>query len=144
MSGVPQGSVLGPLLFNTFINNFVFAIQSSQVCNFADDNTVFACGKNVEEVITCLEFDIENAISWFGENNMVANPDKFQMMFIGLKESKRYCLDINGNIIVNTDTVKLLGVTIDSKLNFRDHVTHIRKKMNQKTGVFLGLHDISM
>ena len=144
MSGVPQGSVLGPLLFNIFINNFVFAIQRSQVCNFADDNTVFACGKNVEEVITCLEFDIENAISWFRENNMVANPDKFQMMFIGLKESKRYCLDINGNIIVNTDTVKLLGVTIDSKLNFRDHVTHIRKKMNQKTWVFLGLHDISM
>ena len=45
---------------------------------------------------------------------MVANPDKFQLMFIGLQESKRYCLDINGNIIVNTDTVKLLGVTIDS------------------------------
>ena len=84
----------------------------------------------------CLEFDIENAISLFRENNMVANPDKFQIMFIGLKESKRYCLHINGNIIVNTDTVKLLGVTIDSKLNFRDHVTHICKKMNQKTGAF--------
>ena len=67
---------------------------------------------------------------------MVANPDKFQIMFIGLKESKRYCLHINGNIIVNTDTVKLLGVTIDSKLNFRDHVTHVCKKMNQKTGAF--------
>ena len=67
---------------------------------------------------------------------MVANPDKFQMMFIGLKESKRYCLNINGNIIVHTDMVKLLGVTIDSKLNFRDHVTHICKKMNQKTGAF--------
>ena len=136
MYGVPQGSVLGPLLFNIFINDFVLAIQSSQVCNFADDNTVFACGKNVEEVIACLEFDIENAISWYRENNMVANPDKFQMMFIGLKESKRYCHDINGNIIVNTDTVKLLGVTIDSKLNFREHVTHICKKMNQKTGAF--------
>ena len=90
----------------------MFAIQSSQVCNFADDNTVFACGKNVEEVIACLEFDTENAISWFRKNNMVASPDKFQMTFIGLKESKRYCLDINGNIVVNTDTVKLLGVTI--------------------------------
>ena len=95
MSDVPKGSVLGPLLFNIFINDFVFAIQSSHVCNFADNNTVFACGKIAEEVIACLEFDIENAISWFRENNMVANTDKFQMMFIGLKESKRYCLDIN-------------------------------------------------
>ena len=82
----------------------MFAVQSSQVCNFADDNM---------QEIACLEFDIENAISWFRENNMVANADKFQMMFLGLKESERYCLDINGNIIVNTDTVKLLGVTID-------------------------------
>ena len=59
---------------------------------------------------------------------MVANPDKFQMMFLGLKGSKRHCLDINRNIIVNADAVKLLGVTIDSKLNFRDHATHIFKR----------------
>ena len=67
---------------------------------------------------------------------MVADTDKFQMMFLGLKVNKRFCLDINGNIIESTDTVKLLGVTIDSKLNFRDHVTHVCKKTNQKTRAF--------
>ena len=48
---------------------------------------------------------------------MVASPNNFQMMFLGLKESKMCPLDTHGNIIVNTDTVKLLG--IDSKLNYR-------------------------
>ncbi len=132
VSGVPQGSVLGPLLVNIFVNDFVFAIQSSHVCNFADDNTVVACGKNITEVIVCLEFDIENLITWFRENNMVANLDRFQMMFLGLKESKNYCLDINGNILVNTVAVKLLGVTIHSKLNFQGDITKISKKNERK------------
>ena len=58
------------------------------------------------------------------------------MMFLGLKVNKMFCLDINGNIIESTDKVKLLGVTIDSKLNFRDHVTHVCKKTNRKTRAF--------
>ena len=47
--GVPQGSVLGPLLFNVFIYDFFYAIEHSQVCNFADDNTIFACGETLDE-----------------------------------------------------------------------------------------------
>ena len=64
------------------------------------------------------------------------NADKFQMMLLDLKESIRYCLDIKGNITINTDTVKLLGVKIDSKLNLLgSRNTHLE---NQEKGAFLG------
>ena len=77
-SGVPQGSILGPLLFNIFVNDLIFCIEKSEVCSFADDNTLYACGEDIRDVATCLEVDMENVIKWFDSNCMVANPDNFR------------------------------------------------------------------
>ena len=59
-SGVPQGTVLGPLLFNIFVNDIVYAINASEICNFADDNTIHALSHNAESMIAKLETDIPN------------------------------------------------------------------------------------
>ena len=56
-SGVPQGSVLGPLLFNIFIYDMIVFLKRSKVCNFADDNTLYAISKQLHEVLACLELD---------------------------------------------------------------------------------------
>ena len=69
--------------------------------------------------------DVKIAIDWYKNNDMVANPDKFQLMFIGLKDDTKLCIDINGIVVKMTDDVKLLGVTIDSKLNFNQYVQSI-------------------
>ena len=81
--GVPQGSVLGPILFNIFLNDFFLCIQETEICNFADDNTLYASGDNLEAVISILQKEAVNVLHWFKINSMAANPGKFQVMFLG-------------------------------------------------------------
>ena len=77
-SGVPQGSILGPLLFNVYINDLLLCIEKSGICSFADDDTLYASGDNIGDVATCLEVDIENVLKWFDSNRMVANLKNFK------------------------------------------------------------------
>ena len=81
--GGSQGTVLGLLLFNIFINDFFYVIEHSQVCNFADDYTIFACDENLEKITTNIENDTRKEINWYRMNEMAANPEKFQLIFLG-------------------------------------------------------------
>ena len=90
--GVPQGSVLGPLLFNIFINDLCLINLDSEICNFADDNTLYSCGHDLQEIVTDLENDLSKLLDWFKSNGMVANPKKFQLMLLGLHGKKDFVL----------------------------------------------------
>ena len=114
--GVPQGSFLGPLLFNIFINDLFYTDLESEICNFADDTTIFACDTNVDSVLTKLESGLHKVLEWYITNGMCANASKFQIMFLGLKRKNKLCLNINGQLIPSSEHVKLLGVTIDNTL----------------------------
>ena len=67
---------------------------------------------------------------------MVANPSKFQVMFLGLKKNQNLAMEINGDVIANSKKVKLLGVTIDSQLNFKNHAKTVCVKANRKVSAF--------
>ena len=61
----------------------------SEICNFADDNTLYSCEKDLNEIVTNLEIDLSRLFKWFAENGMAANPKKFQLMFLGLTRHRR-------------------------------------------------------
>ena len=83
--GVPQGSILGPLLFNVFINDIFMFIEKTEVCNFADDNTIYDCGEDLSNILQNLKHNVKILLKWFRINSLQANPGKFQFMILGNK-----------------------------------------------------------
>ena len=81
--GIPQGSILGPLLFNIFISDIFMIIEQSDICNFADDNTLYLCGKSLTDIKENLVSDTESILNWFRLNSLKTNPGKFQFMILG-------------------------------------------------------------
>ena len=92
--GIPQGSILGPLLFNIFINDIFLVVEKSDICNFADDNTLYSHGSNLPLILNNLEHDMKNLLYWFKINSLKANPGKFQFMILGKKKRLKYSLKI--------------------------------------------------
>ena len=123
IKGVPQGSILGPLLFNVFINDVFYAIEN--VYNYADDNVLSCSGDSLHEVATSLESSTRTALKWFGNNLMQANPSKFQAIVFGLKPKVDICFNVNDYKVKATKCVKQLGVYIDENLSFDEHISHL-------------------
>ena len=132
LRGVPQVSILEPILFNIFINDLIFLIQETEVCNFADDTTIYSCSLNYKEAAHKLSNDTHIVLNWFKVNSMVANPGKFQM-FLGSKiDNSKIAFAIENKQIKCKREVKLLGITIDEKLTFTKHIANICSLVNNR------------
>ena len=129
LSGVPQGSILGPLLFNIFICDLFLTLKDTAFASYADDNTPYTTGKNINDVIINLEKAGENMFKWFTDNQMKANADKCHLI---LNCSDQQKIKINGEYIKSSDCEKLLGIKIDKSLNFNKHVEGLCQKASQK------------
>ena len=106
LQGVPQGSVLGPLLSNIYLNDLFFFLDCN-VCNFADDTTPFICNKNLDFVLNDLELNSSIAIDWFQSNYMKMNSDKCHLLVAGHKFEQIWA-KIGTDLIWQINSVKLL------------------------------------
>ena len=123
--GVPQGSVLGPLLFNIFINGLYIVPMCSNIVNYADDNHICYKNKSTEVLYEVLRLDTNNAISWLEQNYMDANPNKFQGIILGKDVPQSIALTDQDYEIPLSNHLKVLGVTLDDKLKFDIHIDSI-------------------
>ena len=128
--GMPQGSILGPLIFNLYINDLFFIILTD-ICNFADDTTPYTIDMNLEKLMAKLECATNSAVEWFHYNGMKLNSSKCHLLICGHKYECMLC-KIDNTQVIETHLVKLLGVKIESELTFNNYMETVCKKASQK------------
>ena len=129
---VPQGSILGPLLCNMFINNLFLFVEKANICNFADDNIIYGSNNNLQTVLKNVKNGMINALKWFKVNSMKANPKIFHFMILGKGTRQTIILNINNIKKRESQNVELLGLTTDTRLNFKDHINTLCRRANYK------------
>ena len=137
-SGVPQGSILGLILFLIYINDLRLFIKNSNLDLYADDSTLYMSGAKSLEVQTNLQSSLNSILDWCTYSNMLVNQTKTKCMLIRPKNKSTSCkldLRINNVPTENVDSHKILGVHVDKHLSWAVHIDKICLKINSKIGL---------
>ena len=130
--GVPQGSVLGPILFLIYINDLPLIFNEFQTKLFADDSTLYLTGADPSSIINEANNDLHIFYNWCLTNRLTVNLNKtFYMLFTNKAIGSLPPLLLNENLIKRVSHHKLLGVTIDDALTFKPHISDLSLKLSR-------------
>ena len=136
--GVPQGSILGPLLFLIYINDLNCAIRYCSVHHFADDTNLLNYNNSVKRMNKQVNQDLKNLTNWLNANKICLNVSKTEVVLF--KSSRKLTdvplkLKLNGKRLYPTNSVKYLGINIDENLTWKQQISDIAIKLNKTNGI---------
>jgi len=143
--GVPQGSILGPILFLLYINDLSTISDGLFTLMFADDTNMFIQGKDITQMEMSMNNEIEHIVEWLHCNKLSLNVDKTHtMLFTNNKKmyGRRNNVCIEGVMIETVSQTKFLGVIIDNKLSWKEHISYISNKISKGIGVIRKVKDL--
>lgn len=134
--GVPQGSILGPLLFILYINDIGTILKKSKYHLFADDTVVYVSGTNVTRLVETLNSELKNLSNWLTANKLKLNVEKTKAMVLSRdKDMGQLDIRIDRQSVEIVSKIKYLGIIVDNTLKFGENVDYVCKKISQKLGV---------
>ena len=140
--GVPQGSILGPLLFSLYINDLSQHVGNCKAKIYADDTTIYTGSESESILKENLEEALSGVMQYFSKVGLKMNAEKCQFIIIGNKKRiEEITLNINGHILNQSENIKILGIIFDRKLKWDGHIQNITKKCRSLMGIlFKGKH----
>ena len=141
LCGVPQGSILGPLLFLIYINDMYKASDQIKTITFADDTNLFISHTKIRELFASANLQLEHYNTWFKANKLSINIDKTNYILFHKKTQRDNLplklpkLNINNTEVKKVDKTKFLGITIDENLSWKPHIHHLESRLSRVIGL---------